>query len=144
MSAEIQERAISRSPQRFWKPPLFVSSAVIDRRYNEVRDRRGHHDARSLNQDRQRNRNRSQIKRRRLWISNPTQKKIQTDNSEAKRWHIGHERAPGKDVQRRKSVKECRPNRRYAAEGLAHEQKEKWNRNSEENHGLAAPDPFVN
>jgi len=31
-----------------------------------------------------------------------------------------------------------------AVEDFAHEQKEKWERNTEENHGLATPNPFVN
>jgi hypothetical protein len=112
--------------------------------YSQIQKRRRDDDARGLDQDRQGNRNRRQIKRRWLWIASGTQKKIQPDDSQAERRHIGHERATGKDVQRRKGVEKRSPNRRHAVEDFAHEQKEKWERNSEEDYGLAAPDPFVN
>src|SRR5207244_2529127 len=119
-------------------------AGITDADYNQLQNRRGNHDARDRDQDGQGNRNRSQIKRRHFAIANPTQKKIQSDNSQAERWHIRHEGAPGKDVQWRKSVEKRSPNRSSAAEDLAHEQKEKWERDSEENHGLAATNPFVN
>src|SRR4030095_6584946 len=122
----------------------FLGTAVTERRCSKIQNRCGDHDARDLDQNRQGNRNRSQIKRRHLAIVKPTEKKIQSDDSQAKRWHIRHEGAAGEDVQRRKSVKECGPNRRCAPKDFTNKQKEKWKRNSEENHGLAAADPFVN
>src|SRR4029450_919084 len=122
----------------------FFGTAVTDRRYSKIQNRCGDHDARDLDQNRQGNRNRSQIKRRHLATAKPMEKKIQSNDSQAKRWPIRHEGAAGEDVQRRKSVKECGPNRRCAAKDFTNKQKQKWKRNSEENHGLAAADPFVN
>src|SRR5204862_4816793 len=49
-----------------------------------------------------------------------------------------------KDVQRIKSIEKRIPNGRCAAENFVHEQKEKWQRDSKENHRFAAPNPFVN
>src|SRR5204862_7605279 len=112
--------------------------------YKQIHNQRGNHDARDLDQDAHANRTRSQTNRRHFAIANPTHKKIQSDDSQAERWHIRHEGAPGKDVQWRKSVEKRSPNRSSAAEDRAHEQKEKWERDSEENHGLAATNPFVN
>src|SRR5207247_8862306 len=71
-------------------------------------------------------------------------KKTKSEYSQAERRHIQNEGAPGKYFQRRKSVEKRSTNRSSAAEDLAHEQKEKWERDSEENHRLAATNPFVN
>src|SRR5204863_1890281 len=57
---------------------------------------------------------------------------------------VRHERAPGKDIQRRETEEKCRPNRCSVPEDFAYEQKEKWQRNGEEDYGLAASNPFVN
>src|ERR1700730_3485493 len=72
------------------------------------------------------------------------QEEIHPDDRKAKRWNVRHERTPGKNVQRRETVEKRRPNRGRLAEYFPHQQKEKRQRNSEENYGLATADPFVN
>ena len=72
------------------------------------------------------------------------QEEIYPDKREAKRWNVRHEGAAGKNVQRRETVEKRRPNGCCAAEHFPDEQKEKRQRDSEENYGLATAGPFVN
>src|SRR5437763_105389 len=66
------------------------------------------------------------------------------NDGETQRWDVRHERPPGKDIQRRETEEKCRPNRCSVPEDFAYEQKEKWQRNGEEDYGLAASNPFMN
>src|SRR3989442_14096781 len=61
----------------------------------------------------------------------------------ARRWYVRHDGTARKNIQGRKTEEKRSPNCCCATEDFPDEQKEKWQRNSEENYSLAASNPFV-
>src|SRR5437867_4026897 len=65
------------------------------------------------------------------------------DGREAQRGHVRHERTARENVQWGETIEKRRPNCCCATEDFPDEQKEKWQRDGQENYGLAAPNPFL-